>query len=60
LIETGWQSLISFEKPATEQSTAAQSYFGDYLPSAQHLFGDQAINDLMRHYGGAVSGSSST
>jgi hypothetical protein len=58
LIETGWQSLISFEKPATEQPTAAQSYFGDYLPSAQHF--DQAINDLMRHYGGAVSGSSST
>jgi hypothetical protein len=42
-----------------EQPTPA-SYYGDYLEAARHLFGgNQAINDLMRHFGGAVSGSSS-
>jgi hypothetical protein len=45
---------------AAAEPTTAQQYYGELYDAARHLFGgDQAINELMRHYGGAVSGSSS-
>jgi Inorganic Pyrophosphatase len=54
-----YQEGGAVEQAATAQPTAA-AFFGDYLPAAHDLFGGgPGINDLMRHFGGAVSGSSS-
>jgi hypothetical protein len=53
-----YQAGGAVEIPATEPTAA--SFFGDYLPAAQHLLGgDQGVDAFMGHYrGGAVQSSS--
>jgi hypothetical protein len=42
--------------PTTEPT--AEPHYGELAGVARDLFGDQGINDLTRHFGGAVETSS--